>query len=68
MICTSAPAKKPRKMGEGGGKGGYVCPGARDIEINVPAIYPNALPLNMTPSSSLGTLSTNDTRSPIDRV
>ena len=42
-----------------------VClPGAPDapgIHINVPVVHPNALPLNITPSSSRGTPSTNDT-------
>ena len=42
---------------------GYVCPvHARcvpGIQINVPAIYPDALPANITPSSIPGTLSTN---------
>ena len=33
-------------------------PGAPGIQMNVPAIYHNALPLNITPSSSPGTLST----------
>ena len=41
---------------------------APGIQINVPAIYPNALPPNATPSSSPGTLSTKDTRLPVDRV
>ena len=36
-------------------------PGTPGIQINIPAIYPNALPLNITPSSSPGTLSLNDT-------
>ena len=31
------------------------------IQINVPVVHPNALPLDITPSCSLGTLSTNDT-------
>ena len=39
---------------------GYVCPAhtrrAPGIQINVPAIYPNALPPNITPSSSPGYL------------
>ena len=43
-------------------------PGVPGIPINVPAIDLNALPPNTTPSSSPGTLSTNDTRSPVDRV
>ena len=34
-------------------------PGAPSIQINVPAIYHNALPPNITPSSSLGTPSTS---------
>ena len=34
-------------------------PGAPSIQINVPAIYHNALPPNTTPSSSPGTLSTS---------
>ena len=34
---------------------------APGIRINVPVIHPNALPLNITPSSSPGTLGTNDT-------
>ena len=34
----------------------YVSPG---IQINVPAIYPNALPPNITPTSKRGTLSAN---------
>ena len=36
-------------------------PSAPGIQINVLAIYPNALPPNITPSSSPGTLSTTDT-------
>ena len=32
---------------------------APGIQINVPAIYPNALPPNITPSSIPGTLSTS---------
>ena len=36
-------------------------PGTPGIQINVPAIYPNALPLNIAPSSIPRTLSTNDT-------
>ena len=31
------------------------------IQINVPVVHPNALPLDTIPSSSPGTLSTNDT-------
>ena len=42
-------------------------PGAPSIQINVPAIYPNALPPNNTPSSSPGTLSTNDTTKQSER-
>ena len=34
-------------------------PGAPSIQTNVPAIYHNALPPNITPSSSPGTLSTS---------
>ena len=34
-------------------------PGTPSIQMNVPAIYHNALPPNITPSSSLGTLSTS---------
>ena len=36
-------------------------PGAPGIQINVPVVHPHALPLDITPSSSPGTLSTNDT-------
>ena len=36
-------------------------PSALGIETNVPVVHPNALPLNITPSSSPGTLSTSDT-------
>jgi len=43
-------------------------PGAPGIQINVPAIYPNALPPDVPPSASLGTPSTNDTRPPMDRT
>ena len=38
------------------------------IQINVVAIYPNALPQNITPSSNPGALSTNDTMLPLGRV
>ena len=34
-------------------------PGAPSIQMNVPAIYHNALPPNITPSSSPGTLNTS---------
>ena len=50
-----------RRPSLAGGHRGYVClahtqcmPGAPSIQINVPAIYPNALPPNVTPSSSPG--------------
>ena len=36
-------------------------PGAPGIQINVQVVHPHALPLDITPSSSPGTLSTNDT-------
>ena len=36
-------------------------PGAPGIQINDPVVHPNALPLDITPSSGPGTLSTNDT-------
>ena len=42
------------------GKLAQRAPGLLGIQINVSAIYPNALPQNMAPSSSQGTLSTND--------
>ena len=34
-------------------------PGAPSIQINAPVVHPNALPLNITPSSSPVTLSIN---------
>ena len=43
-------------------------PRAPGIQINAPAIYPNALSPNIIPCSSPGILSTNDTRSLVDRV
>ena len=59
-----APAPKVDTASQEGPEGTFArhLPGAPGTQINVPAIHPHALRPNITPSSSLGILSTNATR------
>ena len=62
VLQQTAPIPSPPpRSGTASDREGMFARRAPGIQINVLVVYPNALPLDITPSSSPGTLSTNDT-------